>query len=140
MGEQEHTSIVDRAVAALQEFGDIDHATAERLLSSWTHRVELSELERAEVLRRFMTVDRVQKCADCGELVEHYAGEPADVWHHLGWSKAVHQIRTKVNRGGNVEVWCTCQKWRGQAPSDRAAQRGWDQHVESMREDSNDGN
>jgi hypothetical protein len=46
------THSVDLAVEALSAFGDIDRATAERLLSSWRFNPELSRRERAAVLDR----------------------------------------------------------------------------------------
>jgi hypothetical protein len=44
---------VDRAETALRAFGQLDRATAERLLSSWADRFRLSPRERAAVLARF---------------------------------------------------------------------------------------
>ena len=83
----ENTSLVDRAEQALRAFEDLTYTRAAQLLDSWSHNKELTVAQRAEVLRRFTNVDRVSKCAECGELKEHYTGEPADLWHHLGWPK-----------------------------------------------------
>lgn len=131
----ENTSPVDQAEQALREFGDLTYTKAAEMLSLWSGDKQLTVMQRAEVLRRFTNVDRVMKCADCGELIEHYAGEPEDLWHHLGWpEKPKHEIRTKLTVGGNVEVWCTCKKWLGEAPSERAAQSGWDRHVEAVKQ------
>lgn len=80
-------NIVDRAEQALRAFGDLTYTRAAQLLDSWHSNKLLTVAERAEVLRRFTNVDRVSKCADCGELVEHYAGEPENLLHHLGWPK-----------------------------------------------------
>jgi hypothetical protein len=44
---------VDRAETALRAFGQLDRATAERLLSSWSGRFRLSPREHAAVLARF---------------------------------------------------------------------------------------
>jgi hypothetical protein len=46
------THSVTLAVEALSAFGDIDRATAERLLSSWRFNPELSRRERLAVLDR----------------------------------------------------------------------------------------
>lgn len=80
--------IVDRAEEALRAFGDLTYTKAAEMLDRWPGNKALSVAQRAEVLRRFTNVDRVEKCAECGELKEHYTGEPADLWHHLGWPKA----------------------------------------------------
>lgn len=79
------TDAVDRAEQALRAFGDLTYTEAGKMLHLWSGNKDLTVAERAEVLRRFMTVDRVSKCADCGELVEHYAGEPETVLHHIVW-------------------------------------------------------
>lgn len=80
-------SIVDRAEQALRALGDLTYTQAQRALAAWFLNDKLTVAQRATVLRQFTNVDRVSKCADCGELVEHYAGEPENLLHHLGWPK-----------------------------------------------------
>ena len=82
-------NLIDRAEQALRALGDLNYEQAKQTLAAWYLNDRLTVAQRAEVLRRFQDVDRVSKCADCGELVEHYRGERADVWHHLGWPTAV---------------------------------------------------
>jgi hypothetical protein len=81
------TALVDQAEQALRNLGDLNYGQAKQALAAWHLNDNLTVAERAEVLRRFTNVDRVEKCAECGELKEHYRGEAADVWHHLGWPK-----------------------------------------------------
>lgn len=80
-------SLVDRAEQALRAFGDLTYTRAAQMLNLWPGNKDLSVAQRAEVLRRFTNVDLVMKCGECGELVEHYAGEPAHVFHHLAWKR-----------------------------------------------------
>lgn len=83
-------------------------------------------------------VDRVGKCQICSGLIEHYAGEPEDLWHHVEVrdhtpeKRPAHAIDTNPLPGGPVEVLCTCGDWRRVAASAAIADRYGKQHLDSM--------
>jgi hypothetical protein len=90
--------------------------------------------------------DKAVRCGRCGESVERIQPHPRSqgvaTWRHLVPGDHVaepvegaeeHGIRTRITGGGNVEVWCTCRQWQGEAPSERSAMRGFEKHVEAEK-------
>lgn len=89
---------VDHAERDLRDMYVDNAAIAAVVLPMWRHYDALSDQERAAVIARF-TPEPVQ-----------------------------HRFRSRFTPGGNLLAWCVCGAWKGVAPSERAAARGWARH------------